>query len=722
MTLSPLLTLEIVLTGCAAVLAGYFALVNIVRRSRFVINRVFALISFITLCLYLSLGALLVAPGFEYRTELGRLFFLLILGATQLFFHLTEIFPRWEKRSPGWFIALSALPGLVLAGALLFTDAIVVETVQQDHLAFRFGRFFIAYIALFGLYIFGSFLILLYKSSFLRNQSFRVQIFYMFMGTNLGSLLILVFTFMLPIMFNVHAYKNIAIAVSGSLLLLVINYALSDERMLDFKRFYLRGIYWVTVFALLVGPVYAGVEFGMGRVVFGQTVPAPALAFGVFLYLFVFYRSARPRLERFFQSEYRAFERNVLEFFQELSGLAGAGERGYVEFFNNAIDMLEHRFGIARATFLTRDRAGDAFEFSYSLGERISLSPLPADGELARALVEYAGLIDRSMIFTDERLAEKREELIALFDRHDIQVAVPLFDYEKRLIGVILTGSLVSGRPYNINLLQALELYRIQFELTLANAIMLDEVKRTQAASHDRLVVRTIKGRIIPRTLAQIDGIRLSSLYKNVSERGGDYFDAVAINPDTLGIFIADTADLGVESGLLGLELYAALRSCSEKYEMPEQVLGAMNWVVCTSRYSEKYAQALSVIFSSADGEIRFANAAFNPLAYFDSERGNFIDLDTKGVPIGIERGFSYESGAVKAHPDSIGVMYSNGLVNARNRDGASYTIGRVKDLIRINRGDSPAVLARRILADFEQYTDGTVLTADVSLVVFKIE
>ena len=59
----------------------------------------------------------------------------------------------------------------------------------------------------------------------------------------------------------------------------------------------------------------------------------------------------------------------------------------------------------------------------------------------------------------------------------------------------------ISNKPYSFDLLSVLELYRIQFELTLANSILLEGVKTTQIAKHDRVIIKNIKEKVKPKKL-----------------------------------------------------------------------------------------------------------------------------------------------------------------------------------------------------------------------------
>jgi len=275
-------------------------------------------------------------------------------------------------------------------------------------------------------------------------------------------------------------------------------------------------------------------------------------------------------------------------------------------------------------------------------------------------------IIDRSILYTDSGLLEYRSSALDLMRQNGIHVLIPCYNQENDLVAILCLGHLISGKPYSYNLLSVLDLYRIQLGNTLSNALQIESVKTEQVDVHDRMVVSAIKKRIIPTVLPRIRGIRISSFYMDNSSYGGDYYDAVELGPDMMALIMADTTDAGVESSLLGLQLYSAFHSISAGYDSPEKILHMMNWVVSTSQYSEMYANANCIVFHAPTREIRYVNAAFSPLILFDGQKDNYIELDTKGVPLGIERDFIYESRTYKAGSPTIGFLYSNGFNTVR--------------------------------------------------------
>lgn len=219
-----------------------------------------------------------------------------------------------------------------------------------------------------------------------------------------------------------------------------------------------------------------------------------------------------------------------------------------------------------------------------------------------------------------------------------------------------------------------------------------------------------------------IDHIRISSFFMNNSNLGGEFFNAKVLYKNALAFLISDCSYSGVDAAVLALELYAAFESLSPIYDTPEKILQLLNWVVCTSKFTERYASSFCFTFNSETLSVKYINAAFNPLIIYEIQNDSFRELDTKGIPIGIEKDFIYESKEYVVKGPCIGCIYSNGIIGAVNNTGQQYSIGRIKDLIRLYNSESPARIIRRISSDIDTYTSNTAVKEDISIIIFRIE
>ena len=134
----------------------------------------------------------------------------------------------------------------------------------------------------------------------------------------------------------------------------------------------------------------------------------------------------------------------------------------------------------------------------------------------------------------------------------------------------------------------------------------------------------------------------------------------------------------------------------------------------------EKYA---TVFYCTVDsgGALQWANAGHcTPLLVHTD--GRLKTLQTTGMPLGMLEAASYSVEEAELAPGDKIVMYSDGLTEAESSENQFFGTPRLRELLRANAQLGCAALHKAILAAVEEYTDGSVLNDDVTLVVVEYQ
>lgn len=685
---------------------------------RYTVNRVFSLANLAAAGFFCVNGMLLWSESLGEVAVFQKLVPAMGLVMVQMTFHFAQAYPRWEKAPSLSMIIVSALPAVLIVSFLFMQDYLIALGAISASMVGYIGHMYGAGI---GGYAAAAVAMLIYKSKNLSNVSFRSQILQLGGGYAFIIAVFIIAMYAVPKFFHIALGANIATAGAYLLWMLIVNHALVHEKTLELSVFYREIAFWVVFFGVLAGPAYLIMYLGKRELTAGNPIPVEGIAVMMFLFLFVAYRFLQPLLQKFIARGNAGFERTVNEFFERIAQVTTEekGESFWDVFLENTILPLEAQFGIGAASLYMITAEGK-FELGYSFGQKLYPGDIIPGSDVYECLKEYGKGVHISFFYSDETLQpylSVREKM----ESSGIVVMLPFFNQERRFIGVLCLGRYKGGVYYPQELLNFFETFRIQFELSLSNALMLEDVKRTQLQEHESLVIRSIKKRLLPTELPTIEGIRISSLYVDNSDLGGDYLDTVVLGKNSVGLFMCDASDAGVESGVLLLQLYSVLHNQPEKWDAPDKMLNTMNWVVATSRYTKRYVPALYCIYDNKARELSVSGAAFNPISLYDMKKDEFTEYDAKGVPLGIEKNYSYETKKIKVAADAVGFIYSDGITSAVNRNGIGYSIGRIKDLIRLNKDNTPAILARKIYTDFISFTEGTTMKSDASLLIFKI-
>ncbi len=715
-----MISLDFTLISLEIALGIYFAVNNIIKRSRYPENLVFALanLSFAAM-LFIYLYQTIYYSAIDL-TDFTKYFFCLLVFVCMCLFVIALLFPRWESRPGIVVILLSQIPGILLIGLTLITDNIIMDTTFGDGLIRTYGPLAILFSVVAGLYIVGMFTVIRYKIEYSKNDIFKSQFYALLAGIIAGTVIPVVFFIILPFYTDIKDFQSFGF-IGVLFLQLLINYSISGKRIIDFKIFYLKISLW-SVFIIIL---FAAAYFYLKEIIISDILTGNVLLYaasiGLPVLFFIIYRILRPASVKILNIRMKAL-RNIFDAVsRDITGLSDLRKQkmDWDNFYRTGIDSACEIMGIESALFFLYNDELKMFGLSHAYKTNPEPGGIHPGSEIVNAFKEN-NIIDKSQLYTDDKFQKNKDELLKFFIDNRIEAGLSVLSYKKELLGILFLGSLTHKSIYSSKFVSFLDNYRIQFGILLENSIFSEQIRKTQVVRRDKMFVKNIKSRIIPAGFCDLKGLAVSSLFINNSDFGGDIFDSVKIGLDRMGIFIANTLDAGVESSMLALQISSIFHAQGDMHESSEGLLDVMNKAICTSRFTEKYATALYMIYDSSTREIEFSNAAFNSLIIFDPSEENFSEFDAEGIPVGIDLGFGYKHRTVSAYPDSIGLFYSNGVSAAIDRNGNNYSVSRIKDIVRINKSDTPTTLAGKIYDDIKGFTEGVKLLNDITIIIFK--
>ncbi len=708
----------IISAGAAAAALGV-CFNNIFRKTRTPAGLTVASAAFLTAIIFVLAGFQETGGGLidVVTARKAQLVLLAILSAHYILFSLP--YPVFTPLRAAVAGAL-CLPLLAL-GAVTLASGFIVSTHES---VVRSGEAYPVYAAIISLYLAAAPATLAYKSLLNRYRALSVDLRYLSITLFIFFTGFILFALYLPLLFGIVDF-----AVPGTIAALLpplffLAYASGDAGRIDMKQFTGTSIYWLIIFTILIVPVALVLTYNNTRYM-KDPLPLPVVALFLFGYLFLVFKYLRPRIEALFQRKQRALIARVDSLFGRLFSTGPGGEEfSWEESRRILVNGIAEQFGISGAHLYLYDGRTSRFILSHETGEPSPDSSVDMDAPLARLMERQRGIMYRyALVFLEDHALSEEEKIDTegFFERNRVELILPLYDREGRPIGLLSLGRIGRRGAYSKVHISVLELFRIQFQQHLANALVMETARATQVLDHDRLVVSTIKKNIIPERLAHAAGYRISSLYLDNSHSGGDYFDSVAPEEKRMLLFMADASYRGVDSSLVLLELYTILHTPGRRLNSPDVLLDTMNWVISTSRLpiSQTPAYCASLLSS---GEISCASAGFHPMTVIDQTSGDLNEIGAPGPPLGADRSVKYGIKTSRLSPGSIGLLYSRGLPAAKNPDGEAYGVERIREMVRTGRRRSPADLTRMVYEDLDRFTKGKKQARDISVVIFKLQ
>lgn len=240
------------------------------------------------------------------------------------------------------------------------------------------------------------------------------------------------------------------------------------------------------------------------------------------------------------------------------------------------------------------------------------------------------------------------------------------------------------------------------FSLALIILIRSNRISRQQAVLESEIAnAREVQQVILPEAIESIPGFHIECIYEPAREVGGDFFQIVPVANERLILVIGDVAGKGLPAALLVSVLVGAIRSVADFRSSPDEILAHLNQHMM-GRTNGGFSTTLAALFT-ADGSVSIANAGHLP-PYLD---GREVELPGT-LPLGIDRGATYQETKLQLEPGSRLTFYSDGVVEAQDKSGQLFGFERGREIsIR------PAKAIVEAAKAFGQMDDITVITVE---------
>ena len=127
-----------------------------------------------------------------------------------------------------------------------------------------------------------------------------------------------------------------------------------------------------------------------------------------------------------------------------------------------------------------------------------------------------------------------------------------------------------------------------------------------------------------------------------------------------------------------------------------------------------------AALLSLGQDGISYASAGHSPFLMYRAASGQFEEYTTEGIAMGIVDTIDFESVQLKMEPGDIGLMYTDGLNEAMNKEREQFGYERIRDSVRRHAHDSSEVIIESLFQAIEDHAAGADQFDDTTIVVIK--
>jgi phosphoserine phosphatase RsbU/P len=185
---------------------------------------------------------------------------------------------------------------------------------------------------------------------------------------------------------------------------------------------------------------------------------------------------------------------------------------------------------------------------------------------------------------------------------------------------------------------------------------------------------------------------------------------------------LGDVSGKSVAAALFMARIMSFLRSLVRDDPSPATVLTSCNSLLGIRTDRVMFATACFIVLDPATRTARFASAGHNPILVYDPAADSFAELGATGLPLGIVEDAAYTELEVPVPAGAMVVLYTDGIVEARNTAGEFFGLAKLRDIVRRHAAGSPRDVTAAVLAAVEaHWVDSTYIRDDFALLVAKV-
>jgi phosphoserine phosphatase RsbU/P len=253
---------------------------------------------------------------------------------------------------------------------------------------------------------------------------------------------------------------------------------------------------------------------------------------------------------------------------------------------------------------------------------------------------------------------------------------------------------------------------------------------------HELDLARQMQESLFPAHIPALPGLRVAALNQPARIVSGDLYDVIGVPDDRIVVICADVSGKGFAAALLAAQVQSyframvqaasvvrsVLESASVSLEvfrtlgsLPLHVVTQLNTTACRHLSLPGYVTLFFAEIDGRNGAVHYVNAGHNPPVLLAP--GSTVQLlNAGGPPVGLLAEATYEVGMATLPADGTLLMYTDGVIEARDRQDEEFGLQRLIDVCTGASGEVTQLLSR-IRDAVETWSAGLEPADDITLV-----
>jgi hypothetical protein len=248
--------------------------------------------------------------------------------------------------------------------------------------------------------------------------------------------------------------------------------------------------------------------------------------------------------------------------------------------------------------------------------------------------------------------------------------------------------------------------------------IVILELKDKLLVREEMEVGRAVQLALLPERNPEVPGWRIWLVSRPANDVGGDLADYLSLDGSRVGLCLGDVVGKGLGAALLMAKLQATLRAIAPESRSLAELGARTNRIFCRDCGPGRFATLIYVEVAAESGTLRILNAG-HPAPVIVKAMGVYVP-PTVSLPIGVAADATYAEQHLELEPGDLAVLYSDGVTEAANREGAFFGEERLHEVLPSLRSSPAEEVGSRVLEEVGRFVGDHRASDDLSLIVLQ--
>lgn len=232
-----------------------------------------------------------------------------------------------------------------------------------------------------------------------------------------------------------------------------------------------------------------------------------------------------------------------------------------------------------------------------------------------------------------------------------------------------------------------------------------------------------VQRRMIPEQSPQVSGLDVSAVYQPCFQIGGDLYDFIELDENTIAISIADVIGKGVPAAIMMSMFRGTLRAYADggygRHTLKE-IVKKLNATSCSECRNGEFITLFLANIDTENMQMTYCNCGHEPALLIRDSK--ITELDKGGLVLGVMEDAEYEIGTTALEDGDTLLMYTDGLIDAVNFEGELWGKDRMYSAVKKCLGRTSSNMISKLLGYRRRFVGLAQQTDDTSIVAINVD